>query len=366
MNGTKRGDEPGNAPVSPVSINVKTPAILSGAVGIRVGKGGPVANKAADQKIVIALLAAIADRCGGKNDTWKAPPSPGPDGTCPKAVADALLDFQKTWAAKGLKIKPDGVADPGGATIRQLHALTHGRCGPKVDTQFRNILTRIQSDFRSWPASTQDAVCSRILIPVVPSNKATPSFGDLASDPTKLLQLAGYEPDINGWDVLPLFWGTSQWLRSPKLLNKGCGVPTSAKPKAPADDPAHEDPCTCSDSVEIGGQCWLNGTVNYGTFGIMIGLCADAFLPALLRGVVLTYATQILIRGYKALINKEDPTLPIAWVRATFENGPAGVPRIASNRPNCACGCSLDGSIVKWDYVWEPKKTRQKAKLPHL
>jgi hypothetical protein len=260
----------------------------------------------------------------------------------------------------------DGVCDPGGGTIKHLIALTEGVCGPKIGKQFAAVLTQIQTDFRSWSVAQRNNACTKILLPFQPVKTGKmPTFQEIASDPTKLAGLAGLKPDINGWDVLPLFQGKAHWLRSHQVLSKSCAVPSSPKPKAGPFDPAHEDPCTCSDSVEIGGKCWLAGTVNYGTFGIMVKLCAQEFMPSLLQKSLLLHA-EALIRGYKQFINKEDPTLPIAWVRATFNGGPTAVPAVAGNRLNCKCACSLDGGIVKWDYVWEPMKPRTKAASPMI
>jgi hypothetical protein len=338
---------------------------LSGPVGLRSRKTN-VANKSVDQRIVIDLLAKIADKCGGRGNSWQTPPSPGPDGSCPQALADAIWEFQSTWKSRGLFSSIDGVVDPGGHTIAHMVALTQGVCGPKVDDQFRAVLMQIQTDFRRWTASQKDDACTKILVPFEPAKSGkTPTFKEIAKNPTKLVMLAGLKPDINGWDVLPLFQGRSAWLRSPKVLSKSCAVPSSPKPAAIASDPAHEDECTCSDTVQIGGKCWLNGTVNYGTFGIMVKLCAEEFMPAQLHGALLMYA-EGLIRGYKQFINKEDPTLPIAWLKATFNGGPSATPTVQENRPNCRCSCSLDGSIVKWDYVWEPVKPRHRAAAPTI
>jgi len=339
---------------------------ISAPVGLR-NRTTNVANKAADQKIVISLLAAIGTQCGGQKGAWATPPAPGSDGKCPKQLAEAIWDFQTHWQTQGQLSKVDGVADPGGKTITHLIALNRGGCGPKVDGEFKTVLTKIQTDFGGWTRAQRDQACQRILIPLVPTGGEfggrEPTFEDLVADPVKLSRLVGLKPDINGWDVLPLFQLKSGWLRSAKVLNKGCASPTSPKPKAAPNDAAHENPCTCSDSVEIGGKCWLNGTVNYGTFGIMVGLCADEFLPGPLRGTLLNYA-EALIRGYKQFINKEDPTLPIEWTRATFRGGPGASPSVPGNRPNCAPGCSLTGSLATWDYVWEPIKPRATAKNP--
>jgi hypothetical protein len=97
----------------------------------------------------------------------------------------------------------------------------------------------------------------------------------------------------------------------------------------------------------------------------MARLCADEFVNAGFRGLVLMWA-EGLIKGYKQFINKEDPTLPIAWLEATFNSGPSATPSVPGNRPHCKCSCSLDGSIVKWDYVWEPVKPRGTAATPTI
>ena len=38
----------------------------------------------------------------------------------------------------------------------------------------------------------------------------------------------------------------------------------------------HEDPRTCSDTVHVGSACWLAGSPNYGTFGMMLSLCRES------------------------------------------------------------------------------------------
>jgi len=339
---------------------------LAHPVGLR-NRHTNVTNKHADQVVVIGLLSRIGNACGGKREAWTSPPAAGPDGTCPPALADAIWDFQTEWHHRGLLSAPDGVVDPGGHTLRHLDALLNGRCGPVIDDQFRDVLMRIQTDFRGWGRGDQDRACTRILIPATVGAGAIPSFSSVVSDPTQLLTLLSrIKPDINGWDVLPLFEGASAWLRGNRVLSQGCGTPTSPKPNAPAFDPAHEDPCTCSDSVEIGGRCWLNGTVNYGTFGVMVKLCAEAFLPAIFHSLLLRYA-EGLIAGYKRMRgNPSDADLPIEWTRATFNGGPGATPpsTVAGNRANCARGCRVKGDIVRWDYVWEPVKRRDASALP--
>ncbi len=242
---------------------------------------------------------------------------------------------------------------PTGPTLPPGPPAPPGICGPDVTQQFAATLRQIQADFRTWSRDDRERACTRILFPVkMPSY--TPGM-----DPKAFLISAA---DINGWDVMPLFQGASDWLRSARVLACPCATPSSPNPSAPAFDDAHEDPSTCSNSVQVGGECWLNGTANYGTFGIMVRLCKDEF------PIQFAFAQQIaegLMRAYKSLgPHPEDVTLPLAWFRATFFGGPTGIPAGKGNRPQCACTCSLDGSIVDWDYVWEPIKPRASAKAP--
>ena len=224
-------------------------------------------------------------------------------------------------------------------------------CGPDVTDQIAAVWRRMQAEFGKWPdaiaagvseeSACKDA-CRRVLIP----------FADQGPDyKGPKIPLTNIGPDINGWDVLPLYEGASNWLES---------IPSCCTPTNPAWD---EDPNTCSHSVQVRGQCWLNGTVNYGTLGIMARLCHDKF-P--LEYALALRMAEAAIRGYKLVISKEDATLPVAWLHATYYHGPSGVPANPGNRPQCKCTCPNDGSVVTWDYVWEPWKTRDKAANPML
>lgn len=234
-----------------------------------------------------------------------------------------------------------------------------GVCGPDVTKDVAKIWARIQSDFRLWSPDQRDSACKRILIPLQ-MPKRTPGGGV----PKFVRSVA----DINGWDVLPLFQGASKWLRSYPIYDEStggpCATPSSLNPSADPLDDAHESDLTCSNTVQVGGQCWLNGTVNYGTYGIMVRLCRDEF-PIKFR-----YALAVaegLIRAYKSIgAHPEDPTLPLAWVRATYNGGPTGIPANPGNRPRCNCSCGCAGSSTQWDYVWEPVKPRDHAKHPTI
>jgi hypothetical protein len=103
----------------------------------------------------------------------------------------------------------------------------------------------------------------------------------------------------------------------------------------------------------VKGQCRLNGTVNYGTLGIIARLCHNRF-PG--EYVVALRIAEAATRGYKLVISKED---------ASGVAERAGVPTNPGNRPQCNCKCPYDGTVVTWDYVWEPWKTRHERLSPN-
>lgn len=250
-------------------------------------------------------------------------------------------------------------------------------CGPDVTNQIRRVWTQIQVDFRSLTFSQKFKACNKIFLPFqLPENPMDLLGGDFSIESLK--SKARQFADINSWDTLPLFQGASQWLRTPPIFdpqkNRPCAAPTSKKPEAPPFDDAHEDPDTCSNTVQVAGKCWLNGSVNYGTFGIMVKLCNDfattesIFLippgPVFKNIYTLEWA-KMLIRAYKRFgSNPEGAIIPIAWTEATFRGGPSGIPSIAENRPRCKCTNDCGGDVVTWDYVWEPNKSRNQAKNP--
>lgn len=230
-----------------------------------------------------------------------------------------------------------------------------GVCGPDITKQFATLLRQIQTDFRSWSKDDKEKACRRILIPL-----KLPQWVP-GMDPKAFVHSLA---DIDGWDTLPLYQGNSEWLRDPRLVACPCASPTSRNAAADPFDDVHEDATTCSNSVMVAGSCWLNGTANYGTFGVMVRLCRDEF-PFKFGLARLT--SEALIRSYKAIgPHPEGAELPISWFRATYNGGPTGVPTVAGNRPQCGAGCPLDGSVVNWDYVWEPVKPRSAAKSPVL
>ena len=62
---------------------------IDGPVGLR-WRTQNVQNNARDQAKVIKLLKAIPAAQGGKREAWVVSPTPGPDGSCPRPLADAI------------------------------------------------------------------------------------------------------------------------------------------------------------------------------------------------------------------------------------------------------------------------------------
>jgi hypothetical protein len=282
-----------------------------------------------------------------------------------RAVSPAATVRRQVGVSRGeeadLDDEPESVQLAAAPAVRPI-----GVCGPKVTRQFRRALGRIETTFGGWSRRNQLRACRQILIPVT----------------------ADLQPDINGWDMLPLFQGYSRWLRTRPVYSAArrgpCATPTSSDPKNRSPFAAgHEDPATCSNTVEFEGACWLNGTVNYGTFGVMVRLCEDEFtLAELVRSksqqlevpsevvnvlelsdltsMPLVEWAEILIRGYKAFKGTATDTadLPLAWMRAFYRGGSSASPPGGANRPRCRPTCPVTGEHVTWSWVWEPVNPR--------
>lgn len=333
-----------------------------------------------------------------------------PDGVYGQETADAVISFQRRvfpgkpyeWDGRvGKKtleqmdplLPRPGQPTPTPTPTPPINPVTNNDfiCGPDVTTQVAATWGKVQTDFRRWTRVQKIRACNRILLPIKdPVGLVT----KIVQNPTSGLEAIKAEirahADIDGWDTLPLFQGASEWLRRPPVfdptLNGPCAKPSSSDFNNT--DPfaaGHEDPNTCSNTVQVAGKCWLNGSVNYGLFGVMVRECSDfaandwmpTGLPTtnpfdsplkfnpIIRGIYsLTWATM-LIKAYKKFGNNpEGAVVPVAWTEATFNGGPSATPSVAENRPRCKCSCGCKGDIVNWDYVWEPEKPRSGASGP--
>jgi hypothetical protein len=315
-------------------------------------------------------------------------PSAEPDGIYGGETAGAVLKFQqktfptapKDWDGRaGTKtlnamdaLLPKGAPSPTPPPLPPPEK--EFICGPDVTNLIATTWTQIQTDFKALGRLDKIKACNRILIPV----KRPDAPLTIPTDLEKLKHLVQQFADVDGWDTIPLYQGESEWLRTLPVFdpatNRPCATPSSSDyGNADPFADGHEDPNTCSDTVQVAGECWLNGTVNYGTFGIMVRLCSDFAKtdPILNRTSApqlysLSWATM-LIRAYKRFgANPEGAQLPIAWTTATFNGGPRATPGVSGNRPKCKCkcGCKGDPPTTTWTYVWEPFKPRGAKPAP--
>jgi hypothetical protein len=246
----------------------------------------------------------------------------------------------------------DAATAPDNPSVEQDPAKPIGVCGPDVTKQVKATLTKIEQDFEGWSKADKRRACVRIFNPI---DLETAKAGGLAAG------------DLNGWDTYGLFAGQGGWLRRPPVCPP-CATPSSsAPPGADWRHKGHEDPRTCSNTVQVGNGCWLAGTVNYATFGIMVRLCGMAFSedPEVGGEQGALEHAKALIRGYKTFVSKEDPKWPLAWTEEVYRGGPGAITTVGNgNRGGCTTTCGqqnpkLDpGKLVSWDYVWEPVRSR--------
>jgi hypothetical protein len=268
---------------------------------------------------------------------WDREPEKKPDASAPDAAApDASA--------------PDEANAPDNPSREQDPAKPVGVCGPDVTKPLADTLTKIENDFGTWKREDQRKACFRILNPI--------DFERLKTEGLA----AG---DYNGWDTYALFSSYANWLRRPPVCGP-CATPTSKKPGADWRDKAHEAPDTCSNTVQVGGSCWLAGTVNYATFGMMVRLCGAKFSgdPDMGGEAGALEQAKALIKGYKTFVSKEDPRRPIEWVEEVYRGGPKATVSTGGNRAGCSTTCTQvnpkvnPAALVSWDYVWEPVKPR--------
>ena len=246
----------------------------------------------------------------------------------------------------------DAATAPDNPSVEQDPAKPIGVCGPDVTKQVKATLSKIEQDFEAWSKAGKKRACVRIFNPI---DLETAKAGGLGAG------------DLNGWDTYGLFSGLGEWLRRPPVCPP-CATPSStAPPGADWRHKGHEDPRTCSNTVQVGNGCWLAGTVNYATFGIMVRLCAAAFSedPEVGGEHGAREHAKTLIRGYKTFVSKEDPKWPLAWTEEVYRGGPGAITTVGNgNRAGCSTTCGqqnpkLDpAKLVSWDYVWEPIHTR--------
>ena len=234
-------------------------------------------------------------------------------------------------------------------------------CGPNVTPAIADVWQRIQINFGSWGFQQKASACLMLVQPIVYQPRSpiqlTPEaiqelrrLGRPAQETSHpglrgLLTPSNYRLNRDAWDTIGLFRNSMGYLsRDP--IRGSCCIPTGV-------NSLDENPQTCSCSVQVGSECWLSGTVNYGAYGMMMKLCYDfTSLPIFSRT-----AMQQLVRIYKR--GQEDAEIPLSWAVATWDNGPSGVPSRRGNRPNCQTTCRFTAT-GGFEYVWEPVMPRSR------
>jgi peptidoglycan hydrolase-like protein with peptidoglycan-binding domain len=216
---------------------------------------------------------------------------------------------------------------------------TPGVCGPDVTTRVKDAWTAAQTDFRRLGVLKRLDNCRMLIQPIA----RDPDTGELGLN-------------ADAFDTWGLYQG-SVWTRMPPWHGP-CGTPGTAGRECDQWDGGHECDTVCSNTVQIGGECWLSGTVNYGLFGVIMRECHDLFLGLGGRTAAIPFslpATMALVGGYKAL--KGDNIIgPEKWATATWARGPAAT-ATGGNRPNCNPTCPGPSPPV-FLIVWEPHMPR--------
>ncbi|HEX3974665.1 MAG TPA: hypothetical protein VHW96_00290 [Solirubrobacteraceae bacterium] len=319
---------------------------LRGAVAARRAAGPLALNRCGSERTLQRDLRA------------KDPPQQTPPDSGPSPTPDAGADGGQTAA--------EDAPTPDNPSLEQDPSKPIGVCGPDVSTPFSATLSKIQADFKSWSVDDQYRACDHLVHPIQIFNPD----GTFNKSPT---------PDINGWDIHALFQGEATWLRRLPVCPP-CATPSTNGPTKPPMDRAHEDPRTCSNTVQVGNSCWLSGTPNYASFGIMLRLCGDAFPSTATPPTGQSAPHEVffgddpldsgksLIRAYKLLhvdkaVGREDPKWPLAWTEAAYKTGPTAT-LAGGNRGACTATCTKakpglnPAQLANWDYVWEPVHPR--------
>ena len=192
--------------------------------------------------------------------------------------------------------------------------------------------------------------CQRLVQPLIYRPRGI-TLGPAASPETETsdddpgwrgrLNPANYRVNRDAFDTIGLVRRSLAYL-SREPICSDCCLPSGR-------NSADENPETCSCTVQVGSQCWLAGTVNYGTYGIMMRLGYDYFHSPLFSRYVMTQ----LIRRY--IGGRENADIPLSWAVATWNNGPGAMPPGPGNRPRCRTTCRYSAT-GGFDYVWEPVK----------
>jgi hypothetical protein len=117
-------------------------------------------------------------------------------------------------------------------------------CGPNVDSQVTSAWTSARTSFDGMGIIEKFNNCRMLVQPLI-------------------VTAGGVGLNQDAFDTWGLFQGSAGWTRVPPW-HGSCGSPGSAGNLHDNFDGKHEDASLCSNSVQVGGECWLSGTPNYG------------------------------------------------------------------------------------------------------
>ncbi len=227
-------------------------------------------------------------------------------------------------------------------------------CGPDVTKEVTRVWGEVEKTFATWGLTDKMKTCLHLVMPVIRKG-------------------GSFKLNNNAFDTLGLFQGSATWLRG-LPYHPPCGIPGSCDPtNTDAFNKCHESDKTCSNSVQIGKDCWLSGTPNYGTFGIMMKLCYNwlkwlpplpvPYLPTRPSAPFSRLSLIAYVTAYK-LMKGDDVGPPLSWALAAYDKGPSATVG-GGNRSTCKRTCKVPhgkgighGAKNGFDFVWEPVKKR--------
>jgi peptidoglycan hydrolase-like protein with peptidoglycan-binding domain len=287
------------------------------------------------------------------------------DGKWGNETVGTVRDYQ---VAKG--IRPPGGFEAGRKTLAALDADLRSRraptppprpapppsppppapakvCGPDVASEMARAWASAQTQFRALSFGKKLGNCRMLVQPLI----RDPDTGNLRLN-------------ADAFDTWGLFQGSVGWTRVPPW-HGSCGTPGSSGDMRCMFDSRHEAEDVCSNTVQIGSNCWLSGTPNYGLFGIAMRECFDwtsllGAVPSVgvLHDLFSLESTIALVGGYKAL--KGDNIIgPEKWAIAAWLGGPRATVG-GGNRQGCSRTCP-GPPPPPFAIVWEPNMSRNDA-----
>jgi hypothetical protein len=241
---------------------------------------------------------------------------------------------------------PEDAGPPDGRAAAPAPAAPEKVCGPNVGAEMGRAWSAALMKFEALSTTDKANNCRMLVQPLI-----------------KDLTDSGLTLNASAFDTWGLYEVTAGWTHVP---------PWHGPCATPGIDAAHrdaEDPDLCSNTVQIGSDCWLSGTPNYGTFGVVMRACWDfTTLPGLLPGLGVLHdlfsleSTMTLVALYK-LARGDSIVGPEKWAMVTWLGGPEAT-ATGGNRPACSLSCP-GPPPPPFFVVWEPNMPRPSYGPPY-